>query len=33
VGAGLSVISLCFLAFWWVHTHRRRRRERRAPGV
>jgi hypothetical protein len=33
VGAGLSVISLCFLAFWWVHTHRRRRRDRRPPAT
>jgi len=27
VGAALSVISLGFLVFWWILTHRRRRRE------
>ncbi len=34
VGAALSVISVLFLVAWWVHTHRRKRREEaRANGT
>ena len=31
-GAALSVISLLFLVLWWIHTHRRRRREAARSG-
>jgi len=27
VGAALSIVSVLFLVGWWVHTHRRRRRD------
>lgn len=33
VGAALSVVSVVFLILWWIHTHRRKRRESaRAAG-
>ncbi len=32
VGAALSVVSLCFLGLWWIHTHRRRRRSLHDSG-
>jgi hypothetical protein len=34
VGAAMSAVSFAFLIGWWVHTHRRRRRnDRQASGV
>jgi len=34
VGAALSIVSIAFLLGWWIHTHRRKRREEsRAAGA